>query len=122
MATTVVWTDDGQEDIVDYYDTQTWYVGIGTGGTTAAVTNAALTTEVEGSPRGSTTDSQPAADTFQMVGSVSITGTHGLDEAGIFTANAAGRMHISATFDVVNVVSGDTFQPTFTLQLKDNSE
>lgn len=122
MATTVVWTDDGQEAIIDYYDTQTWYSGIGTGGTTAAVTDAALTTEVEGT-RPSTTDSQPAADTFQMVGSHTIAaGPHTLDEAGVFTANTAGVMHISATFDAVGVVDTDVFEATYQLQLKDSSE
>ena len=122
MATVVVWTDDGQEAIVDYMDTQTWYQGVGTGATGAAVTDAALTTEVEGGPRPTTSDTQPAANQIQMVGSQAITGSHALDEAGIFDTNAAGIMHMSATFDIVNVVSGDTFEGTWQLTFKDSSE
>lgn len=120
MPTTVVWTDDGQEAIVDYLDTQTWYAGIGTGGITAAVTDAALTTEVE--TRQATTDSQPSADTFQMVATITATGARALDEAGIFTASSGGVMHMSATFDVINLATNDAIQMTWSLQLKDNSE
>lgn len=42
-------------------------------------------------------------------------GTGALTEAGVFDAAAAGNMHLSAAFAVINKAAGDTLDVTWTL-------
>lgn len=98
------------------------FIGIGTGATaaarTAAAADAALSTEVESraSGTGSTVTTTQTNDTYQTTGSITATAARAVDEAATFDASTAGNIDISATFAVVSLASGDTFQPTFKKQ------
>lgn len=95
------------------------YVGIGVGATgaarTAVVGDVALSTAVESRVAGTSSNVTvtTANDTYQVVGTVTATASRAVDEAGTFDASAAGQMDISATFPVVNLLSGDSLQLTF---------
>lgn len=99
------------------------FVGIGTGATTAARTAAAadtaLSTEVETRATGteSTVTTTNTGDTYQVVGTVTATGTRAVDEAATFDASSAGNIGVSATMNVINLVSGDSLQLTVKTQL-----
>lgn len=86
--------------------------GVGAGGSadsgvhvlaTASVTASSVTTTVTN-------------DTAQFVGTVSISGTIAVTEAGLFNADTNGTMLMRQTFSAVNVVSGDSIQ--FTVKIK----
>lgn len=95
------------------------YVGIGVGATgaarTAAIGDTALTTPVESRVAGTSSNvtTTVANDTYQVVGTVTASATRAVDEAGTFDASSAGNMDISATFNIVNLNSGDSLQLTF---------
>lgn len=95
------------------------YVGIGVGATgaarTAVVGDVALSTAVESRVAGTSSNVTvtTANDTYQVVGTVTATASRAVDEAGTFDASVAGQMDISATFPVVNLLSGDSLQLTF---------
>lgn len=94
------------------------YIGIGTGATgaarTAVAADTALSTEVETRANGtaSTVTTTQTNDTFQTVGTITATAGRAVDEAGLFDAASAGNMFVSATFPVVNLLSGDSIQIT----------
>lgn len=98
------------------------FIGIGTGATTAARTavaaDTALSTEVETRATGteSTVTTTQTNDTYQVVGTITATGSRAVDEAGTFDASTTGNMDISATFPVVNLLTGDSIQLTFKKQ------
>lgn len=99
------------------------YLGIGTGATgaarTAVVGDTALSTEVEtrvGANSASAETTTQTDDTFQVIQTITATGTHAVDEAGIFDASTTGNMFISATFAVVNLTADDSIQITATAQ------
>lgn len=98
------------------------YIGIGTGATgaarTAVVGDTALTTEVETRANGtnSVVTTSVTNDTFQTIGTITATAGRAIDEAGTFTAASAGTMAISATFPVVNLLTGDSLQITAKIQ------
>jgi hypothetical protein len=98
------------------------YVAIGTGATgaarTAVVADTALSTEVETRATGteSTVTTSVTGDTYQVVGTITATGTRAVDEAGTFDASSTGNMGVSATFPVVNLASGDSLQLTVKTQ------
>lgn len=104
------------------------YIAIGTGATTAARTavaaDTALSTEyTAGTPNRATgtvttqTTTQ-TNDTFQTVGTIQANGSIAVDEAGLFTVVTAstGTLCVSATFPVVNLLSGDSIQVTGKIQ------
>jgi hypothetical protein len=99
------------------------FVAIGTGATgaarTAVVADTALTTEVETRATGTESIVTTAVtnDTYQVVGTVTATATRAVDEAGTFDAASAGNIGISATMNVINLVSGDSLQLTIKTQL-----
>jgi len=102
-------------------------IGIGTGTTAFAASQTALVTEVKADgtaasgvhalPTASTTASSVTTtvtnDTAQWTGNISITGTIAIAECGLFNADTNGTMLCRQTFTAVNVVSGDTFTPTW---------
>jgi hypothetical protein len=98
------------------------YIAMGTGATgaarTAAVGDTALSTEVETrtSGTGSTVTTTQTNDTFQETGTVTATATRAVDEAGLFDASTTGNMFLSATFNVINLASGDSIAFTFKTQ------
>lgn len=105
------------------YTTSPKFIGVGTGATgaarTAAVTDTALSTEVETRASGteSTVTTTVTGDTYQSQGTVSITGTRALDESGLFDASTVGNMATSATYNVINLLSGDSIQITWKVKI-----
>ncbi len=105
------------------YTTSPKHIGIGVGATgagrTAAVTDTGLSTEVESRASGteSTVTTTVTGDTYQSVGTVSITGTRAVDESGLFDASSSGNMATSATFPVINLSSGDSLQLTWKVKI-----
>jgi hypothetical protein len=99
------------------------FIGIGTGATgaarTAAVGDTALSTEVE--TRATGTESivtvTAANDAYQAQGTITFTGSRAVDEAATFDASSAGNIDISATFPVINGLTGDSLQLTFKHQM-----
>jgi len=90
-------------------------LGIGTGTPSAT----ALGTEVE--TRATTTNTQVTTtvtdDTCQFVGSITMTATRILTEAGIFNAASSGDMLCSQSFSAVNLASGDSIQITWKVKV-----
>jgi len=99
------------------------FIGVGTGATgaarTAAVTDTALSTEVETRASGteSTVTTTVTGDTYQSQGTVSITATRALDESGLFDASTVGNMATSATYNVINLLNGDSIQLTWKVKI-----
>jgi hypothetical protein len=99
------------------------FIGMGTGATgaarTAVVGDTALTTEVE--TRATGTESivtvTAANDAYQTQGTITATAGRAVDEAGTFDASTVGNIDISATFPVINLLSGDSLQFTFKHQM-----
>ena len=130
FAVATVLTNKGKAMLADRlrttpgtYTTSPKWIGVGTGATgaarTAIATDTALTTEVETRAVGteSTVTTSVTGDTYQTVGTISITATRALDEAGLFDQLAVGgNMAVSATMAVVNLVNGDSFQITAKIQ------
>ena len=99
------------------------YIGLGVGATgaarTAAVGDTALSSELaEGRVAGteSLVTTSVTNDTYQAQGTVTATGSRAVDEAGLFDAASAGNMVLSATFPVVNLLTGDSLQLTAKIQ------
>jgi hypothetical protein len=126
FGTGTVWTNKGKAMAADrirttpatYTNPPKW-LAIGTGATgagrTAAVADTALTTEVETRAAGteSVVTTTVTGDTYQTQGTIAITATRALDEAGTFDQLAAGgNMGLSATYAVINLVNGDSIQLT----------
>lgn len=99
------------------------YIGIGTGATgaarTAAVTDTALTTEVETRVAGteSTVTTTVTGDTYQTAGTITMTGTHAIDEIMTNDASTSGNMIVSATVAVITLNSGDQLAVTAKTQI-----
>lgn len=102
------------------------YIAIGTGATGAARTasagDTALSTEYTGAARAtgtvSTVTTLQTNDTFQTVGTITAGTALAVDEAGLFTVvtSSTGTICMSATFPVVNLLSGDSIQITAKIQ------
>jgi hypothetical protein len=99
------------------------FIAMGTGATgaarTAAVGDTALSAEVE--TRATGTESivtvTAANDAYQTQGTVTATAGRAVDEAATFDASTVGNIDISATFPVINLLSGDSLQLTFKHQM-----
>jgi len=90
-------------------------VGATSAARTAAAADTALSSELtEGRTSGveSTVTTTNAGDTYQVVGTITMTGSRALDEMGLFDASSAGNMGFSATHAVNNLSSGDSMQYT----------
>jgi hypothetical protein len=100
--------------------TEPKWQGIGTGATgaarTAVAADTALTTEVEtrATASGTRVTGTQTNDTVQWVLTTTATANRANDEAGTFDASSAGNMMISATYSVVNLLTGDGIQNTWT--------
>jgi hypothetical protein len=92
------------------------YIGIGTSGISAVATQEILGSE---RLRENTTTSQQttstADDTARFIGSFAISGTHAIQEAGIFNVatQETGSMLARTTFTALNVISGDAINATW---------
>lgn len=112
MATVV--TDIGEQGIVDRIDglgTQPDWIGSGTGAGTAAETDTTLFTEVS-EARILGTASQPAADTFRVVGTQVYAGTKTITNAGTFDASTGGNLYVHGDFGGIAVNNSDSIQFT----------
>lgn len=126
MATATVVTNRGKAMIVDRirtsatYTTEPKWTAMGTGGTTAAVTDTALTTEVDtrGVGVSSIQLTSVTGDTYQVVGTNTASTARVIIEAGMFDQLAAGgNMFASATFSAINLATGDSIQFTWKVQM-----
>lgn len=90
------------------------YVAVGTGAGTAAATDTTLFTEVETRVAGTSTQqtTTTTSDTYQVVGTVSITATRALTNAGLFDASSSGNMLMKGDFSTINLVNGDSITLT----------
>lgn len=102
------------------YTTSPKFVAAGVGATgaarTAVVGDTALSSELaEGRTSGteSVVTTNIANDTYQVTGTVTATGTRACDEGGLFDASSSGNMFTSATYNVINLVSGDSIAFTW---------
>lgn len=95
------------------------YVAVGTGTTAEAASQTALVTEVETRVAGASSrqTTTTANDTYQVVGTVSVTGTRAFTESGLFDASTGGNMLCRALFAAINLVSGDSISITWKIQL-----
>lgn len=120
-------TDAGVAFLVDDWDANGQDIstlnfhGIGTGGTAEAVGQTALVTESTtalnpDSTRATGTRSQPAANQYQTVGTLTADASIAATEHGLFSqaATGGGTMWDRTLFTVINLASGDSIQTTYT--------
>lgn len=91
------------------------YCAIGTGAGTADPTDTTLFTEVETRVAGTSTQQTTTVtnDTYQVIGTISITATRAITNAGLFDQLAlGGNMLIKGDFGTINLNSGDSLQLT----------
>ena len=90
------------------------YIGMGTGTTTAAVSQTALVTEVETRATGteSRTTVTQTNDNYQVQGTITATAGRAVTEAGTFDASSSGNMMIRGDFSAVNLSTNDSIQFT----------
>lgn len=102
--------DGGTTDITNFN-----YHAMGTGGSppsTPAVTATALVTEVES--RVSGTKSQPAANQFRTVATITATAPRTINEWGLFSASSSGTMFSSRWFTAISLAINDAIEFTYT--------
>ena len=119
MATTVKFVQNGSGLVTAALASSTnKYCSMGTGGTTATDGDTAMGTEVEA--RTSGTQSQVTTDhsndTYQVVGEVAATAGRAIIEAGLHSASTEGTLMARASFDAINLDSGDSIE--FTWKIK----
>ena len=97
------------------------HIGWGTGAGTAAVGDTTLFTEDSGgSPayaRVAVTESQPAADTYRCVATITSNASKTITNAGTFSASSSGTLVVKGDFTGVALLSGDSIQFTIDLQI-----
>ncbi len=104
------------------YTTSPKFCAMGTGATgagrTAAVTDTALTTEVESRTSGteSVVTTSVTGDTYQVAGTITASAGRAVDEFMLNDASSSGHMAFSATLNVINLLSGDSIAWTAKIQ------
>lgn len=95
--------------------------GCGTGTTAEAAGDTALVTESTtalnpDNTRATGTNSQPAANQFRTIGTLTFDASAAITEHGIFSqaATGGGTLWDRTVFSAINVVSGDSIQFTYT--------
>lgn len=127
LLSTKVVTDAGVAFLVDDWDnnvtdlTTMNFHGCGTGATAEAVGDTALVTESTtalnpDSTRATGTRSQPAANQYRSVGTVTFDAAAAITEHGIFSqaATGGGTLWDRSVFSAINVANGDSIQFTYT--------
>lgn len=127
LLSTKVITDAGVAFLVDDWDnsvtdlTTMNFHGCGTGAVAENVTDTALGTESTtalnpDSTRATGTRSQPAANQYRSVGTVTFDASAAITEHGIFSqaATGGGTLWDRSVFSAINVASGDSIQFTYT--------
>ena len=109
--------------ITDVGGTAFDYIAIGTGTTGATATDTTLESEIStgGGERagavGTRTTTSVTNDTAQLVTTFTFTSSFAVTESGIFNAASAGTMLSRQTFGAINVVSGDSIEVTWKIQV-----
>jgi hypothetical protein len=102
------------------------WIGIGIGTTAFNATDTALETERQSDGTASTAHTAATAslvttdvtnDTAQLVATFSFTATLAITESGVFNASSAGTILCRQTFSAINVVSGDSLQITWKIDV-----
>lgn len=99
--------------------TEPTYVAWGTGAGTAAVGDTTLFTEAAESRTNGTSSRVTTSvtnDTYQVVGTITATGTRAITNAGLFDASASGNLFIKGDFSTINLSTNDSIQFTIKLQ------
>lgn len=104
--------NDGASDI-SAFD----YHGVGIGTTAAAIGDTVLENTTGVPARVSGTPTNPTANQYRSVATVSFTSTLAITEWGLFSASTAGTLWDRRTFTAINVVNGDSIQFTYTLTI-----
>lgn len=86
----------------------------GTGVTAAAIGDTALQTPA-GTARVAGTQSNPSANQYRTVATISFTSSLAITEWGLFSAASAGTLWDRRVFAAINVANGDSIQFTYTL-------
>lgn len=99
------------------------YIEVGIGTTAAAIGDTALESAItdSGLARASATASRVTTDTTndtaQLVVTFTVSGTKAVTESGVFNASSAGVLLCRQTFSAINVVSGDSLQITWKIDV-----
>ncbi|MEY4371423.1 MAG: hypothetical protein RL219_192 [Actinomycetota bacterium] len=100
--------------------TEPKYIGIGTGTTAVALTDTVLGGEVESRATGtsSRTTTTSTNDTYQVVGTITATGSRTIGEVGLFDASSSGNLFVRGVLaSTVSLASGDSITATVTVQV-----
>lgn len=94
-------------------------VGAHAASRTAAVTDTALSSEVESRVAGveSLNTTVVTNDTYQNVATITAASARIVDEFALFDASSGGNMAVSATLNVISLNPGDGIQFTTKVQL-----
>ena len=129
-------TDAGVAYIVDDFDNASGsadvslfnFHGCGTGTNAEAAGDTALQTESTtalnpDSTRATGTRSQPAANQYRSVGTLTFDGSAAVTEHGLFTTSGTGSGTLldRSVFSAINVASGDSIQFTYTVTFPSGS-
>ena len=120
MATLLVNT--GKAVVTNYLNggaaTQPKYVAWGTGSGTTAATDTTLFTETGTRVSGTTTQQTTSTtnDTFQVVGTLTASGSVTITNAGTFDASSSGNLFVKGDFTGIALNSGDSIQFTVKVQ------
>jgi hypothetical protein len=127
LLSTRVITDAGVAFLVDDWDNSATdfstfnFHGCGTGTNVEAASDVALQTEsttalVPDSTRATGTRSQPTANQYRTVGTLTFDAVAAVTEHGIFSqaATGGGTLWDRSQFSAINVASGDSIQFTYT--------
>lgn len=87
----------------------------GTGTTAATVTDTALQTPT-GTARSTGAQSNPAANQYKSIGTITYAGPFAVTEWGLLSAATVGTLWDHRIFGAVNVLSGDSIQYTYIVQ------
>src|ERR1039457_1231931 len=93
------------------------YLAIGTGTTAAAAGQTALVTPVESRTAGTqtriNTNTGSSYDTYQCVGTITMTADRAVTEIGIFSASSSGTLLCRQVFAVMNIPNGGSLAVTY---------
>jgi hypothetical protein len=120
MATLLV--DTGKAIVTNYLAggaaTQPKYVGWGTGAGTTTATDTTLFSETGSRTTGTATQQTTTTtnDTYQVIGTLTASGSVTITNAGLFDANTSGNLFVKGDFTGIALTSGDSIQFTFKTQ------
>jgi hypothetical protein len=120
MATLLVNT--GKAIVTNYLAggaaTQPKYVAWGTGAGTTSATDTTLFSETGSRTTGTATQQTTSTtnDTYQVIGTLTASGTVTITNAGLFDANTSGNLFVKGDFTGIGLTSGDSIQFTFKTQ------